>query len=315
MPDPSPPTNPKPPNEEDSRPENRTAASQLKLLAELGEAAEMIAFKHSVFALPFAVMSLITAAGEGWPQLRIWILVIVAMVAARTAAMSFNRLVDHHIDAENPRTAARSLPAGRLSRGFAWALTVAAAVVFVIAAGALNRLALVLAVPTLGVLLGYSFAKRLTSGAHLWLGLALGIAPAGAWIAVTGAMAWPPAVLTGAVMFWVAGFDTIYSLQDESFDRTHGLRSLPARYGAQQALRIAGLFHVLALVGFFVFAVAAGGGAVRLAAVAAAALLMVWQHRLVRTEGLAAVDAAFFTANGLLSVVMCVLFLIAKLMT
>ena len=270
--DPTPHTDQKPPDDGDSSPGNRTAPSPLKLVADLGEAAEMIAFKHSVFALPFAVMSLITAAGEGWPQLRIWIWVIVAMVAARTAAMSFNRLVDHHIDAENPRTAVRSLPAGRLSRGFAWTLTTAAAVVFVIAAGALNRLALVLAVPTLGVLLGYSFAKRLTSGAHLWLGLALGIAPVGAWIAVTGALAWPPTVLAGAVMFWVAGFDTIYSLQDESFDRTHGLRSLPARYGAQLALRIAGLFHVLALVGFFVFAVAAGGGAVRLAAVAAAAL-------------------------------------------
>lgn len=273
----------------------------------------MIAFKHTVFALPFALVSLITAAGEGWPSLPTLVWVVVAMVAARTAAMSFNRLADHHIDAANPRTANRSLPAGRLSRRFTWALTAASAVVFVAAAAALNRTCLALAPPTLAILLGYSYAKRFTATAHVWLGLALGIAPIGAWIAVTGALAGPAVVLGAAVLFWVAGFDTIYSLQDEAFDREHGLRSLPSSFGARNALAAARVFHVFAVAGFAVFAAAAGGGWLRYTAVAAASGLMIWQHRLVRSDDLSRVDAAFFTANGVLSVVMFALFLAAKL--
>lgn len=283
------------------------------LLGDLGETAEMIAFKHSVFALPFALMSLITAAGDGWPSASIWFWVIIAMISARTAAMSFNRLADHRIDAVNPRTADRSLPAGRLSRRFAWIVTLIAAMTFVGSAAMLNRLCLVLAIPTLAVLLGYSYAKRWTSAAHLWLGLALGIAPVGAWIAVTGAIEPAPLVLGAAVMFWVAGFDTIYSLQDESFDRLHALRSIPATFGPRVSLWIARGFHLVALLGFSVFAAAAGGGWLRFLAVAAAALLMGWQHRLVRADDLSAVDAAFFSANGMLSVVMCTLFIMAKL--
>lgn len=282
------------------------------VVGSLGEAADMIAFKHSIFALPFAVMSLVTATGDGWPPVRVWFWVIVAMITARTAAMSFNRLADQRLDAENPRTANRSLPSGRLSRRFACWVTIISGCVFIAAAAQLNRLCFVLAPPTLAVLLGYSCAKRLTAAAHLWLGLALGIAPVGAWLAVTGEVAVPPVVLAAAVTLWVAGFDTIYSLQDESFDRSHDLRSLPARFGAQRALAIAGLLHLFALVGFAAFAMAAGGGWIRMAAVAAAALLMFWQHRLVRADGLGAVDAAFFTANGILSVAMCSLFIIAK---
>lgn len=282
-------------------------------LGEFGETADMIAFKHSVFALPFALMSLITATGAGWPATRTWIWVIVAMIAARTSAMGFNRLADHAIDSKNPRTADRALPAGRLSRRYAWVVTVVAAVVFVLAAAMLNPICLVLAIPTLAVLLGYSYAKRFTSAAHLWLGFSLGIAPIGAWIAVTGTINSPAVVLGAAVMFWVAGFDAIYSLQDESFDRSHGLQSLPARLGPRGALIIARLLHVFALIGFAAFAVATGGGWIRMAAVAAAALLMLWQHRLVRADDLSAVDAAFFTANGMLSVLMCSLFIVAKL--
>jgi len=282
-------------------------------LGDLGEAADMIAFKHSVFALPFALMSMITAAGSGWPSTSTWCWVIVAMVAVRTSAMGFNRLADHGIDSKNPRTADRALPAGRLSRRFAWFVTIVAAMVFVVAAAMLNTVCLVLAIPTLTVLLGYSYAKRVTSAAHLWLGFALGIAPIGAWIAVTGTIAIPAVVLGAAVMFWVAGFDTIYSLQDESFDRSHGLQSLPARFGPHGALAIARFWHLFALIGFAAFAVAAGGGWIRFAAVAAAALLMLWQHRLVHADDFSAVDAAFFTANGMLSVAMCSLFIIAKL--
>jgi len=292
---------------------DRTAPPAVpQLVRDLDEAAEMIAFKHSIFALPFALMSLITAAGDDWPGARVWLWVIIAMVAARTAAMSFNRLADHGLDAENPRTANRSLPSGRLSRRFAWWVTIIAAGLFIAAAAQLNRLCLILAPPTLAFLLGYSYAKHITAAAHLWLGAALGIAPVGAWMAVTGDIAAPPVVLAAAVTLWVAGFDTVYSLQDESFDRTHGLRSFPARLGARRALTAARVFHLLALIGFAAFAVAAGGGWLRMAAVAAAALLMLWQHRLVRPGDLRSVDAAFFTANGLLSVVMFSLFAVAK---
>jgi len=279
----------------------------------LRETAEMIKLQHTVFALPFAVISLVTATGAGWPAPRVWLWVLVAMVAARTAAMTFNRIVDADIDAANPRTAGRALPAGRLSRRFAWVVTVASALVFVAAAGQLNRLCLLLSPAALAVLLGYSFTKRFTPLAHLWLGLALGISPVGAWLAASGRFALPPLVLSGAVMLWVAGFDVIYSLQDEGFDREHGLESIPARLGARRALAVARLLHLGALAGFAAFAVLAGGGPWRLLAVALAGALLAWQHRLVRPGDLSRVDAAFFTANGVLSLAMCVLFLFAKI--
>ncbi len=282
-------------------------------LDRLRESADMIKLQHTVFALPFAVISLVTAAGEGWPRPWVWLWVLVAMVAARTAAMTFNRLADHAVDAANPRTAGRALPAGRLSRGFAWGVTVASVALFFLAAAALNRTCLSLSPVVVAVLLGYSYAKRFTAAAHLWLGVALGIAPAGAWLAVTGRLAAPPLVLGAAVALWVAGFDVIYSLQDEAFDRGRGLCSLPARLGAARALLVARLAHAAALAGFLLFAALAGGGLLRLAAVAAAAALMVWQHRLVAPDDLSRVDAAFFSANGILAVVMCVLFLLAKI--
>ena len=274
---------------------------------------EMIAFKHTVFALPFAIISLITAASPGWPTAHTWLWVAVAMVSARTAAMAFNRLADHRIDTENPRTAGRALPAGRLSRNFAWAVTGISAGLFLFAAASLNSLCLVLAPPAMAILLGYSYAKRFTASSHLWLGLALGIAPVGAWIAVTGRIGWPALVLAGAVALWVAGFDVIYSLQDEDFDREHDLHSLPARVGGGRALVIARNFHLLAFAGFLAFALAAGGGPIRLLAVAAAGLLLAWQHRLIRADDLHSVNAAFFTANGTLAMAMCVLFVVARL--
>lgn len=281
----------------------------------LRETAEMIKFQHTVFALPFAVISLVTASGAGWPAPRIWLWVIVAMVGARTAAMAFNRLVDQDIDAANPRTANRALPAGRLSRAFVWTVTVAAAAVFVAAAAQLNRLCFLLSPVVLAVLLGYSLSKRVTAFAHLWLGLALGIAPVGAWLAVTGRFASPPLVLAAAVMLWVAGFDVIYSLQDEAFDRDHGLHSLPAGIGVRRALAAARIFHLLAFAGFAAFALLAGGGPLRLAAVGLAGGLLAWQHRVVKPDDLSRVNAAFFTANGILSIAMCALFLFAKMPT
>jgi 4-hydroxybenzoate polyprenyltransferase len=284
-----------------------------RALAGLRETGEMIAFKHTVFALPFAIISLITAAAPGWPTARTWLLVAIAMVSARTAAMAFNRLADHRIDIMNPRTAGRSLPAGRLSRNFAWTVTGVSAALFLFAAASLNSLCLALAPPALAFLLGYSYAKRFTASSHLWLGLALGIAPVGAWVAVTGRIGWPATVLAGAVALWVAGFDVIYSLQDEKFDREHALHSLPARVGGRPALAIARIFHLLAFGGFLAFAVAAGGGPIRLLAVAAAGLLLAWQHRLIRADDLESVDAAFFTANGTLALAMCALFVVARL--
>jgi 4-hydroxybenzoate polyprenyltransferase len=186
------------------------------------------------------------------------------------------------------------------------------ATTFLVAAAALNRLCLILAPPTLAVLLGYSYAKRFTAASHLWLGSALGLAPIGAWIAVTGRLGWLPVVLAAAVTLWVAGFDVIYSLQDERFDRDQSLRSLPAVVGARRALQAARLLHIGAFVGFAAFAYLAGGGWIRLAAVAAAGALLGWQHRLVAPDDLRAVNAAFFTANGVLSVLMCLLFLAAR---
>lgn len=289
------------------------AATRPRLLETIDEAADLVVFKHSVFALPFALMALITASGDGWPTLWTWCWVVVAMVAARTAAMSFNRLADHALDASNPRTSGRALPAGRIGRGAAWVVTIGAAAVFVGAAGALNRTCLLLSLPTLAVLLGYSYGKRFTPAVHLWLGVALGLAPIGAWIAATGSVGRPAVVLGVAVTLWVAGFDTIYSLQDEAFDRAHGLRSLPAALGPGRALGLSRIFHLLALAGFAAFAFAAGGGPYRWSAVAAAGVLLVWQHRLVGSGDLERIDAAFFTANGLLSVGMFALFVAAKI--
>ncbi len=271
----------------------------------------MIKFQHTVFALPFALISLVEARASSWPETRIWFWVLLAMVAARTAAMSFNRLVDAGIDAANPRTATRSLPAGRLSRSYVRAVTVGASLLFLLSAFALNPLCGKLSIPVLAVLLGYSWAKRFTAAAHLWLGFALGLAPAGAWVAAVGRIALAPIVLGAAVLFWVAGFDIIYSLQDEEFDRAQSLHSIPALMGKGRALLVARIFHVLALAGFGCFSVLVGGGGLRWAAVVAAGILLVWQHRIVQPDDLSRVNAAFFTANGVLSLLMGILFILA----
>lgn len=284
----------------------------MKVFDDLRETGEMIKFQHTVFALPFALIAMVSAPTTGWPPLRVWLLVLLAMVAARTAAMAFNRLVDHRLDALNPRTAGRSLPDGRLSRKFVWLVTIVASVVFVLAAGLLNRLCLFLALPTLAVLLGYSLSKRFTAASHLWLGAALGIAPIGAWIAVSGRLALPPVLLGAAVMLWVAGFDIIYSLQDEEFDRDAGLHSAPSALGPRRALILARMFHACSLAGFAAFALVSGGGPIRWSAVVAAAVMLGWQHTLVAPDDLSRVDAAFFTANGILAVVMGILFVAAR---
>lgn len=269
-------------------------------------ALEMIKFEHSVFALPFALTGALLAwRAQGFPVEGLaarlgWI--VVAMVAARSAAMAFNRVLDASIDARNPRTSSRHIPAGLLSRRFAWGFTAGASALFVLAAGMLNPLCLALSPAALAVVLFYSWTKRFTALSHLVLGLSLGIAPAAAWIAMTGALDVRIVWLTAAVMLWTAGFDIIYSCQDVDFDRSAGLHSLPARLGVARALGLARLFHVLMVVCLALLAWQMSLGYAAAAGIAAAAALLVYEHRLVRADDLSRVDAAFFTMNGWVSV-------------
>ena len=265
----------------------------------------MIRFSHTVFALPFALLSAVLAA-RGLPPARTLLLILLAMVGARSAAMSFNRIVDRDVDARNPRTASRELVSGVLSVRFAAVFCAASAAVFVVAAGQLNRLCLVLSPLALAIVLGYSFTKRFSALSHAVLGLSLAIAPVGAWIAVTGSLALEPVVLGLAVLFWVAGFDVIYSLQDEAFDREQGLRSLPASLGSRRALLGSALFHAAALALLYGVFVLARGGILFGLGVVLAGVFLLRQHAIVRPGDLSRVDAAFFTANGWLSVALFV---------
>lgn len=261
----------------------------------------MIKFTHSIFALPFALTSLVLAAQGGLrPATLGWVL--LAMVAARSAAMGFNRLADQAIDARNPRTAGRELPRGLLSRGQVWAFVLVSAGLLILAAAQLNPLCLALSPVALAIVFGYSYTKRFTAAAHLVLGLALGVAPVGAWLAVRGAFALEPLVLALAVLCWVAGFDTIYACQDADFDRREGLHSLPARLGVGRALQVARGLHVLALLLLASLYLLTSLHALYLAGVAGVGALLVYEHSLVRADDLSRVDAAFFTINGWVSV-------------
>jgi len=261
----------------------------------------LVTFAHTIFALPFALLAAVLAA-QGLPPLPTLFWILVAMVGARSAAMAFNRIADRGIDAVNPRTQARDIPAGRVSVASASVFCAISAAVFVFAAWRLNPLCLALSPVALLVVLGYSYTKRFTALAHFVLGLGLAIAPVGAWIAVTGAMALPPVVLGLSVLFWVAGFDVIYSLQDEAFDRAHGLFSLPARLGARRALNVSTVFHALSLALLYGVFVLVHGGLLFGLGVVLAGVFLVRQHVLVKPGDLSRVDGAFFTANGWLSV-------------
>ena len=261
----------------------------------------LVTFSHTIFALPFALLSAVLAA-RGMPPLPTLFWILVAMVGARSAAMAFNRVADRAIDAANPRTRARDIPAGRVSVASASAFCALSAAVFVFAAWRLNPLCLALSPVALLVVLGYSFTKRVTALSHLVLGLGLAIAPVGAWIAVTGRFAATPVVLGLAVLFWVAGFDVIYCLQDEAFDRAHGLFSLPARLGARRALDLSTVFHAVSLALLYGVFVLSGGGPLFGAGVVLAGIFLVRQHVLVSPKDISRVNGAFFTANGWLSV-------------
>jgi 4-hydroxybenzoate polyprenyltransferase len=261
----------------------------------------LVTFAHTIFALPFALLAAVLAA-RGIPPLPTLFWILVAMVGARSAAMAFNRIADRDVDAVNPRTRTRDIPAGRVSVAEASVFCALSAAVFVFAAARLNPLCLALSPVALAVVLGYSYAKRVTALAHLVLGLGLAIAPVGAWLAVTGRFSPAPVVLGLSVLFWVAGFDVIYSLQDEAFDRAHGLFSLPARLGARRALDVSTAFHALSLALLYATFVLARGGPVFGLGVVLAGAFLVRQHVLVKPGDLSRVDGAFFTANGWLSV-------------
>jgi 4-hydroxybenzoate polyprenyltransferase len=262
---------------------------------------EMIKWEHSIFALPFALTGAVLAA-DGWPQARVLFWIVVCMVSARSAAMAFNRLADARLDAANPRTAMRALPAGRLSAAFVGGFVAVSAGVFLLAAGMLNRLTLELAAPTLAVLLAYSYMKRVTRWSHLVLGLALGIAPSAAWIAVRGSLDPRIAVLSAAVILWVGGFDVLYACQDYEHDRAAGLNSVPQAFGLTAAFWIARAMHVGMLCMLLWLVRLFGLGALADSGIVTVAALLAYEHSIVSPRDLRRMNAAFFTLNGLISV-------------
>jgi 4-hydroxybenzoate polyprenyltransferase len=274
----------------------------MPILRPLKTVLEMIKFEHTLFALPFAFLGMMLAVG-GWPSWRVVGWIVVAMVGARSAAMGWNRLVDRSIDAANPRTAGRALPAGLVSPGFVALFVAAAVALLVLAAWRLNPLALKLSPVAVAILFGYSYTKRFTWASHLVLGLSLAGAPLGAWIAVRGDVAAAPVVLALAVLLWVAGFDVLYALQDLDFDRSSGLYSIPARIGVIGSLWVSGVLHA-AMLGVLALLPWAYSGLGQWFWVgwAGCALLIAYQHWIVRPRDLSRLNAAFFTANGALSV-------------
>ncbi len=275
---------------------------QATLRRRVADLLEMIKFSHTVFALPFALTGMVLAAG-GVPSAGTVLWIVVAMVGARTAAMAWNRLADLHIDARNPRTAARHLPAGRVRRAEAWLLVLGGVALLELAAWALNPLCLRLSPLALAVIFLYPYTKRFTWLCHYLLGVALAAAPLGAWIAVTGAWSWRIVPLGIAVLVWVAGFDILYALQDLEFDREEGLHSVPQRWGRGRALRVAARLH-LVLVGLLLLQIPLFGlGWWYGLGVLVVAALLLYEHALVTPYDLSRLDAAFFTMNGVISVV------------
>lgn len=275
----------------------------IAFLSRLKIVLEMIKIQHTVFALPFAFMGALLAA-QGLPTASQALFILLAMVGARSAAMAFNRLADAGVDAQNPRTANRALPRGLVSKSFTLGFVVASSLLFFFAAAQLNPLALYLSPLALALVLGYSYTKRFTWASHLVLGAALGLAPVAGWIAVRGGVGVTPLVLGLAVLFWVAGFDILYALQDEEFDRQTGLYSLPVRLGRARAMVLARRLHLVAGLGFLLTGWLAGLGWLYYLAAAAAALLLWWEHRLLSPGDLSRLNHAFFTLNGSVSLVL-----------
>jgi 4-hydroxybenzoate polyprenyltransferase len=271
------------------------------VLRNLRATLEMIKWEHSIFALPFALCGAMLAA-RGFPPVHQLAWIIVAMVAARSAAMAFNRWADAAIDGANPRTNTRALPAGNLSQTFVATFVVVSSVIFIIAASQLNRLTLLLSPVALAVLLLYSYTKRVTRWSHLVLGFALGIAPSAAWIAVRGSLDPRILLLTAAVTFWVGGFDVLYACQDYEFDCQAGLHSVPRYFGIPASLWIARVFHGIMITLLIALVISFGMGVWAIIGVLAVILLLVYEHSLVRSDDLSKLNAAFFTMNGVISV-------------
>lgn len=269
---------------------------------------EMIKFEHTLFALPFAFLGAVLAA-EGLPTWQQILWITIAMFGARSAAMTFNRIIDRKFDAENPRTANRELPSGKLSVGFAWAFLIASIVLFEIAAYSLNWLTFALSPVALLSVLGYSYAKRFTSFAHLILGWALAISPTAAWIAVRGAIdSEIPLLLSLLVMMWTSGFDVMYACQDYEFDKKAGLRSIPSRFGIKNSLLIARIFHAQAFFVLVLLYFVTGLSWLALLGVFAVGALLIYQHTLVKPNDLSKMNAAFFTTNAFVSIILFVTF-------
>jgi 4-hydroxybenzoate polyprenyltransferase len=262
----------------------------------------MIKWEHSIFALPFALCGAMLAAA-GLPSAHELLWIVIAMLSARSAAMAFNRLADATIDAANPRTRTRALPAGHLSAAFVATFVIVSCAIFILAAAQLNRLTLWLSPVALAVLLLYSYTKRFTRWSHVVLGFALGIAPAAAWIAVRGSLDPRILLLTAAVTFWVAGFDILYACQDFDFDRTAGLHSIPRHLGIARSLWLARVFHAIMLLLLIALEPAFALGKLALAGVLAVLALLLYEHSLVKPHDLSRLNAAFFTMNGVISVV------------
>jgi 4-hydroxybenzoate polyprenyltransferase len=279
--------------------------------------ANFVKLPHTVFALPFALMGLtlsswthpVTAPGIAW--------IVVAFTCARFAAMGFNRIVDRDVDAQNPRTKMRELPAGVLGLREARVAVALASAMFIVAAFQLNRLCGWLSPIALGWILAYSYTKRFTRWSHLALGVGLSIAPVGGYLAIAGAWpepAWMPLMLALAVATWVAGFDVLYALQDADFDRRHGLHSIPAAVGGRRAVAIARVLHVVTVLSLLAVWSVTGRGSIFLAGIVVASALLIWEHRLVDPEDLSRLDAAFFTMNGIISITLFVFVLAERLL-
>jgi len=268
----------------------------------------MIKFEHTLFALPFAFLGAVLAA-DGLPTVWQIVWITAAMFGARSAAMTFNRIIDKNFDAENPRTANRELPSGKLSVNFAWMFFASSVILFLLASYQLNWLTLALSPVALLSVLGYSYAKRFTSLAHLILGWALAISPTAAWIAVRGTLDAPePLLLSLLVMMWTAGFDVLYACQDFEFDKRAGLRSIPARFGIKNSLWIARSFHLQSFVVLLLLYLITNLGWLALFGVVSVGALMVYQHTLVKADDLSRMNAAFFTTNAMVSVILLLTF-------
>ena len=268
---------------------------------------QMIKFEHTVFALPFALIATLLAA-DGLPELGQAIWIIAAMVGARSAAMTFNRLVDLDYDRRNPRTESRALPAGTLSTGFAVGFTIVMSALFVLSAGMLNPLCLYLAPPVLAILFLYSYSKRFTALSHLVLGFAIGLAPLGGWLAIRGEFDLLPALLGASVTFWIGGFDIIYACQDVDFDRRASLHSIPAAWGIQNALRISSALHVGTIILLLAVARLSDVGSIAYIGIGATAAILWWEHHIVQPDDLSRVNVAFFNLNGYVSLLLLAAF-------